>query len=128
MTTSSASIPPNCPTVEVEDDRTGLSIETLRRALSDHLFYTQGKWSEIATSGDIYMSLAYVVRDRLLQRWLNTKRLYRHPDIRVVAYLSAEFLLGPHLNNNLINLDIEEPICEAVRQSGLDLDQLIREE
>lgn len=128
MTTPSASIPPNCPTVEVEDDRTGLSIETLRRALSDHLFYIQGKWPEIATSGDIYMSLAYVVRDRLLQRWLNTKRLYRHPDTRVVAYLSAEFLLGPHLNNNLINLDIEEPIREAVRQSGLDLDQLIREE
>jgi starch phosphorylase len=67
-------IPPECPTVRVEDDRTGLSIETLRRAMADHLFYLQGRWPEIATRNDFYMALAYTVRDRMLQRWLNTKR------------------------------------------------------
>jgi starch phosphorylase len=117
-----------CPTVEVEDDRSGLSIETLRRALADHLFYLQGKWTEVANLNDFYLALAYVVRDRLLKRWLNTKRLYRHPDTRIVCYLSAEFLLGPHLGNNLINLDIEGPVREAISQSGLDLDDLMAQE
>jgi starch phosphorylase len=120
--------PFTCPTVEVEDDRTGLSIETLRRALADHLFYIQGKWPEVATNNDFYIALAYVVRDRILQRWLNTKRLYRHSDTRVVCYLSAEFLLGPHLGNNLINLGIEEQVREAIKASGLDLDTLIAQE
>ena len=121
-------IPLECPTVEVEDDRTGLSIETLRRAMADHLFYLQGRWPEIATRNDFYMALAYVVRDRLLQRWLNTKRLYHQPDVRVVCYLSAEFLLGPHLGNNLINLGIADQVKEAVTQSGLDLNELMAQE
>jgi starch phosphorylase len=121
-------IPPECPTVRVEDDRTGLSIETLRRAMADHLFYLQGRWPEIATRNDFYMALAYTVRDRMLQRWLNTKRLYRQPDVRVVCYLSAEFLLGPHLGNNLINLGIADQVGDAVTQSGLDLDDLIAQE
>ncbi|WP_008313705.1 glycogen/starch/alpha-glucan phosphorylase [Leptolyngbya sp. PCC 6406] len=124
----STEVPENCPTVAVEDDRTGLSVETLRRAWADHLFYLQGKWPEIATQNDLYMALAYVVRDRMLQRWLNTSRLYRHPQARIVCYLSAEFLLGPHLGNNLISLGIEDEVREAVKQSGLDFDALMAQE
>ncbi|MEM6256139.1 MAG: glycogen/starch/alpha-glucan phosphorylase [Cyanobacteria bacterium P01_D01_bin.156] len=117
-----------CPTVEVEDDRTGLSIETLRRAMADNLFYVQGKFLGTATKNDYYMALAYTVRDRLLQRWLATSEAYSKPNVRVVCYLSAEFLLGPHLGNNLVNLDIYEPVQKAVADSGLDLDELIAQE
>ncbi|MEY2979147.1 MAG: Maltodextrin phosphorylase, partial [Cyanobacteriota bacterium] len=56
---------PACP-IQVEDDRTGLSITTLRRALADNLFYIQGKSPALATRNDYYMALAYTVRDRLL--------------------------------------------------------------
>ncbi|NEZ62169.1 glycogen/starch/alpha-glucan phosphorylase [Leptolyngbyaceae cyanobacterium CCMR0082] len=117
-----------CPTVDVEDDRTGLSIETLRRALADNLFYVQGKYPGTATKNDYYMALAYTVRDRLLQRWLATREAYDKQDVRIVCYLSAEFLLGPHLGNNLVNLDIYEPIQRALTESGLDLDELIAQE
>lgn len=58
--------------VGLEDDRTGLSVETLKRAIADNLFYLQGKFPAIATKNDFYMALAYTVRDRLLHRWLNT--------------------------------------------------------
>ncbi|MFY9987919.1 MAG: hypothetical protein WAK31_24390, partial [Chthoniobacterales bacterium] len=57
--------PPNtsldsqCQNPGVEDDRTGLSVETLRRALADNLFYVQGKFRAIATKNDFYMALAY---------------------------------------------------------------------
>ena len=56
----------------VEDDRTGTSVETLRRAVLDNLFYIQGKFPEIATTNDYYMALAFTVRDRLLHRWVKT--------------------------------------------------------
>ena len=115
-----------CPTVDVEDDRTGLSIETLRRALADNLFYIQGRLPATATKNDYYMALAYTVRDRLLQRWLVTAQT--HHRARVVCYLSAEYLLGPHLGNNLVNLGIDPEVRQAVEESGLNLDELIAQE
>ncbi|MGK7905837.1 MAG: glycogen/starch/alpha-glucan phosphorylase [Synechococcus sp.] len=118
--------PADTPTTE--DDRTGLSVETLRRAMADNLYYIQGKLPEIATLNDFYMALAYTVRDRLLQRWLGTVRTYIKTDVKVVCYLSAEFLEGPHLGNNLINLGIYDRVSQAVEQSGLDLDELIAQE
>lgn len=111
-----------------EDDRTGLSIPTLRRAMADNLFYIQGKFPGIATQNDYYMALAYTVRDRLLQRWLSTIRTYREKNVKVVSYLSAEFLLGPHLGNNLINLGIYEQVRQAVTESGLNLQPLLEQE
>jgi starch phosphorylase len=121
-------VPNTTPTevqVQVEDDRTGLSVETLKRALADNLFYIQGKFPRIATQTDYYMALAYTVRDRLLQRWLNTLQTYLQKDVRVVCYLSAEFLLGPHLMNNIINLGIYDRARQAVVESGLDLQELV---
>jgi hypothetical protein len=50
------------------------------------------------------MALAYTVRDRLLQRWLSTIYTYLDQHLKVVSYLSAEFLLASHLGNKLINL------------------------
>jgi glycogen phosphorylase len=114
--------------VQVEDDRTGLSIETIRRALADNLFYVQGKIPETATKIDFYMSLAYTVRDRLLQRWLNTSQSCLRKGIKVVGYLSAEFLMGPHLENNLVNLGIYEQVEQAIAESGLNLQDLIEQE
>ncbi|MEM9215182.1 MAG: glycogen/starch/alpha-glucan phosphorylase [Cyanobacteria bacterium P01_F01_bin.150] len=118
-----------CPIyIEVEDDRTGLSVETLRRALADNLFYVQGKFPGIATRNDYYMALAYTVRDRLLQHWIATTQTYHHSDVRAVCYLSAEFLLGPHLGNNLVNLNIYDPVKQAVQESGLNLEELLAQE
>ncbi len=113
---------------QVEDDRTGLGIETLRRAIADNLYYIQGKFPEIATQYDYYMALAYTVRDRLLHRWINTVKAYREQDVKIVCYLSAEYLPGPHLGNNLVNLGIYPQVEEAVKASGLDLNALLAEE
>src|ERR1700758_182901 len=109
------------PDSDIEDDRTGLSIETLKRAVIDNLFYVQGKFREIATKNDFYMALAYTVRDRLLRRWINTIETYlKQKQSKVVCYLSAEFLLGPRLGNSLINLGIYDRVCQAVDGCGLD--------
>jgi len=123
--TQSNSQPSN---VRVEDDRTGISVSTLRRAFADQLFYIQGKYESIATENDYYMALAYVVRDRLLQRWLRTWNTYNQNNVKFAYYFSAEFLMGRHLGNNLLNLGIYEQVRQAVQESGLDLDRLIDQE
>jgi glycogen phosphorylase len=118
-----------CQNSAIEDDRTGLSVETLRRALADNLFYVQGKFREIATKNDLYMALAYTVRDRLLRRWINTIETYlKQKNPKVVCYLSAEFLLGPRLGNSLINLGIYDRVRQAAEECGLDLNELLEQE
>ena len=95
----------------------GLDKEALKRAFLDNLFYMQGKFPALATKRDYYLALAYMVRDRLLQRWVSTAAAYTEQRSRTVAYLSAEFLIGPHLGNNLINLGIYEQVAAGDRAS-----------
>lgn len=101
-----------------QDDRTGLSVETLTRAILDNLFYLQGKNFRLATKHDWYMALAYTVRDRIIHRWIATMETFFRRDTKIVCYLSAEFLTGPHLHNNLVNLNIYNEVDQAVEQSG----------
>jgi starch phosphorylase len=116
-----------CP-IQIEDDRTGMSVETLKRAFADNLFYLQGKYESLATQDDFYMALAYTLRDRLLSRWLKTLKTYLENDVKTVYYLSAEFLMGRHLGNSLINLNLYERVRQAVEESGLDLEEILEHE
>lgn len=116
------------PTPTVDDDRTGMKVETLKQAILENLRYVMGKDPEFATEMDYFMAIAYTVRDRILARWLASKKSYYEHDVRVVCYLSAEFLMGPHLANNLLNLKVEEAMRQACKELGLDLDQIIAQE
>jgi len=100
--------------------RVGLSKESLKQAYVDNLFFLQGRYPEKATPHDYYMAAAYTVRDRLLARWLKSLRTYTEANARTVCYLSAEYLLGPHLENNLLNLGIYQSAREAGEEMGLD--------
>jgi starch phosphorylase len=114
--------------LKLEDDRTALSKEALKSAFLDDLFYMQGKFPALATKNDYYMALAYAVRDRMLQHWISTAAAYTKQASRTVAYLSAEFLMGPHLGNNLINLGILDRVRECMTELGLNLDELLQQE
>jgi len=111
-----------------EDDRTALTEEALKNSFLDDLFYVQGKFPALATKNDYYMALAYAVRDRMLQRWISTAAAYTKQGSRTVAYLSAEFLMGPHLGNNLINLGIFDRVKHCMTELGLNLEELLQQE
>jgi glycogen phosphorylase len=113
-----------------DDIRTGLSVPAISRAFVENLFYVQGKFPVIATKSDLYMALAYTVRDRLLHRWINTIETYlqKSHEPKIVCYLSAEFLLGPRLGHSLINLGIYEEVRQAMEKCGLDLKELLDQE
>ncbi|MEP7312428.1 MAG: glycogen/starch/alpha-glucan phosphorylase [Pseudomonadota bacterium] len=110
------------------DEDTILSKEAIKNAFLDKLFYIQGKFPALATKLDYYQALAYVVRDRIMQRWISTAAEYTKQGSRTVAYLSAEFLMGPHLGNNLINLGIRDDVQQAMHELGLNLDDLLAQE
>ncbi|MFY9327709.1 MAG: glycogen/starch/alpha-glucan phosphorylase [Georgfuchsia sp.] len=108
--------------------RTGLSDESIRLAFLDNLFYVQGRFLEVAALNDKYKALAYSVRDRLLHRWVSTSQTYQRVNPRTVCYLSAEYLPGPYLGNNLLNLGIADNTRRAMSRLGIDLDELIEHE
>ena len=111
-----------------DQTRTGDSTAELRQAILDNLYYVQGRVPELATPTDWYMALAYTVRDHMMNDWIKSFSFMRNEDIKIVAYLSAEFLIGPQLGNNLLNLGIREPSKQALSELGLDLDVLTRQE
>lgn len=121
-------LPALSPDGSVKSQRTASSVDAIAQSFLDNLFFVQGRSRDRATVNDLYMALAHTVRDRLVERWIHTVLNYRAQDVRVVCYLSAEFLTGPHLANNLINLGIYDETEEAMRKLGLDLDTLIGQE
>jgi len=101
---------------------------TLAQAMRRHLFSSQAKSPSLATRHDHYLCLALAVRDLLLQNWVDTAETYTRRHVRTAVYLSAEYLLGPHLENNLVNLDLREEAEAACIELGLSLEELIAEE
>ena len=116
------------PEGSLKNQRTAGGADALAHSFLDNLFFVQGRSRDRATMNDLYMALAHTVRDRLVERWIQTVLNYRAQDVRVVCYLSAEFLTGPHLANNLINLGIYDQAEEAMQRLGLDLETLIEQE
>ncbi len=108
--------------------RTGLTSDKLGQAFAENLRSALGRSERIATPHDLYFALALTVRDRVFQRGVESLENYGGKNARRVGYLSAEYLPGPHLANNLLNLGITEAIREALDSLGHDLDKIIAQE
>jgi len=105
-----------------------MTSESLAQQILDNLHRRRGRPLELATRNDWYLSVAYTVRDHLLERWIRTAQTLLRSDVKIVGYLSAEFLMGPHLGNALVNLGLELPVRAALESLGQDLDLLIEHE
>jgi starch phosphorylase len=112
----------------VVDVRTGLQADGLRQAILDHLRYSIGRPASVLTPAHYYRALALAVRDRVQRRWFASTETFVELSRKVVCYLSAEFLMGPQLGNNLVNLKIEEAARAALAMLGQDLDTILAAE
>ena len=105
-------------------DRLGMDVASIRRSMANRLEYLIGKDMYTATARDWFQVAAYVVRDRLMERWMETMRTYYREDAKRVYYLSMEFLIGRTLTNSLLNMGIYDEVARAFRVVGLDLEQI----
>ncbi len=102
----------------------GNSVESLKRSFNAHRKYTLAKTQSGATRLDLFKSLALVVRDHLVGKWIETKKSQYESDVKRVNYLSMEYLVGRVLTQNMVNLDLSDTLSQAVRELGFDLEEL----
>lgn len=109
-------------------DKRGNDREALRKSLSNRLIYSLGKDPITATHRDWFHTTAYVVRELLIERWMETMRSYYQTDSKRVYYLSMEFLTGRLLFNSMSNMGFAKECLQALNDLGLDIDHIQRHE
>jgi glycogen phosphorylase len=126
--TNTNDLKPKSVPVAIIDVRNGMDVDSLKQAITEHLFYQQGRNILNTSLNDLYMAVSFTVRDRLQQREHKTMNAVFENDIRLVSYLSAEFLLGPQLGANLIALTIFDEMKQAVEELGFNFDEIMAQE
>ncbi len=108
--------------------RKGMDSKGIQFSFANHLEYSLSKDQYTATPRDLCLSLALTARDRLIEQWILTQQCYYKSDVKRVYYLSAEYLMGRMLVNNLINLDMYQETRKAMAELNLDFDELVEQE
>ena len=122
MSTDSAQETDRLSAVEGHDAR------SLTWGFASHLRYTLGVNRYTASMHDRFMSLAYTVRDRLINQWMESQRLHYDKGAKRVYYLSLEFLMGRALANNVINMGLEDAVRESMSSLGYNWADLCEQE
>jgi starch phosphorylase len=106
------------------------SAEDFARDVINNLYHFQAKLPQHATRNDWYTAFAYTVRSRVLDHYIATLDAITggHATAKIVAYFSAEFLVGPHLGNSLVSLGLLEAARDAAPRIGHELSSLLEQE
>jgi starch phosphorylase len=105
-----------------------MDADSIKRSLGKRLMYSMGKDPSTATERDWLTSAAYTVRDRLIQRWMETMPRHHQQDAKIVYYLSLEFLIGRSLTNGLLNMGLKEVSQQVLYEMGQSLEKLCESE
>jgi len=105
--------------------RAGMSTEEIGKSLTNHLIYSSSKNLPNATTRDWFQTTAHVVRDRLVERWMETMQRYYERDAKRIYYLSLEFLVGRTLSNAMLNLEVNEQLKAALYELGQEYEKVV---
>jgi len=108
----------------LEHDNPGMDVEDIRRSIGNHMCLSISKFPLSATQRDWFESAAYAVRDRLLERWMDSMQSYYEHDSKRIYYLSLEFLVGRTFSNAILNLDIMEEFKQVLYELGQNIEDL----
>ena len=74
-----------------------------------------------ATQQQKFQSVAYAVKDIIIDKWIASQKAYKEQDAKIVYYMSMEFLMGRALGNNMINIMAYDEIKEVLEELGMDI-------
>jgi starch phosphorylase len=106
----------------------GATVEAFRKAFENNLYYRRGQAAQSASENDSYMALCYTVRDYLIDRWRKTTQTHFEANPKFVYYLSAEYLIGRQLRQNMLYSDTTETARQAVSDNGNDFGRLVAQD
>jgi starch phosphorylase len=106
----------------------GLKATDLAVCIRRHYNYTLGRENPHESPYYLYTALALTLRDRLMERWKNTKQAHDNADCKRAHYLSMEFLLGRSLSNAMLNLGITDASTQALHDLGVRMEEIVDQE
>ncbi len=106
------------------DAHKGMTKQGIKLSFQNNCEYTLAKDQYTATMRDSFVALALAIRDRIVERWIQTQQRYHKQNVRRVYYLSMEFLIGRLLGNNIYNFRIEKQVSQAMEELGLNMEEI----
>ena len=104
--------------------RQGTDPASIQNDYAEHLKYELGRDRYTATKHNRYVALSRAIRDRLIDRWIDTQQAHHNDKVKRVYYLSLEFLMGRALGNNVINFKFQDSVEKALDELGIDWEEL----
>lgn len=101
-----------------------ISKEAIKNAVVDSLRNLFRKTVDTATDVEIYEAAVYALRTVFTEKWIKTHDEYREKDVKVVYYLSMEFLMGRFFGNSVMNLMMYDTVREALEELGFDYNSI----
>ena len=101
-----------------------VSKEAIKNAVVDSLRNLFRKTVDTATDVEIYEAAVYALRTVFTEKWIKTHDEYREKDVKVVYYLSMEFLMGRFFGNSVMNLMMYDTVREALEELGFDYNSI----
>jgi starch phosphorylase len=108
--------------------RKDMTKEGLKKSFIASLYYGLAKDRFTMNPYDEYVSLSMAVRERLIERWIETQQEYHKKNQKRVYYLSLEFLIGRLLDNNMLNLGIKQHAADALEDMEIDIATVANQE
>ena len=105
----------------VTDTEASFSKEEFKKKVVSNCKSLYRKNIDEADKQQVFQSVAYAVKDLIIDKWIATHKTYDEEDPKIVYYMSMEFLMGRALGNNMINLTKYNEIKEALEELGLDI-------
>ena len=102
--------------------------EEFKRQLRENIRNSFRRDLEDASMHQIYVSLCLVLRDEIIDAWMDTQKKIKEEDPKIVYYMSMEFLTGRYLGNNLLSLSYYDVVKEALDELGIDINAIEDEE
>ncbi|MCC8165309.1 MAG: glycogen/starch/alpha-glucan phosphorylase [Planctomycetes bacterium] len=104
--------------------RQGTTPESIQLDYAEQLKYDLARDRYTSTKNNRYIALSRAIRDRLIDRWIETQQAHHDDRVKRVYYLSLEFLMGRALGNNVINFKMQKSVEDALEGLGVDFDEL----